>query len=160
MLLYYGLTQYANNKMKEMNITGMEVKVILPYSASVDHSLSTGAIIVILLTSLIVILGIIGIFVEYFPLFEKPQSLPTEKIEERKTKLGLLFYSFSFKNNLQKLFEVSDRGDANLKILNGIRVLSICWITVGHTFTNVVADPVTNFSTALDISKGILFTLV
>ena len=157
---YYGLTQYANSKIKEMNVTGIELAVTLPYSASIDRSLNAGTIIVILSTSLIVILGIIGIFVEYFPLFEKPQSLPTEKIEERKTKLGLLFYSFSFKNNLQKLFEVSDRGDANLKILNGIRVFSICWVIVGHVFMTLLGFPASNITTALDITKDWFFTLV
>ena len=129
---YNGLTQYANKKLEEMKIKGITLTVSLPYSDT-DHTLSVGAIIVICLTSLILLLGIIGTIIEYFPFFEKFDSLPTDKVENRKTKLGLLFFSFSLKNNIQKLFEVNDKGDSNLKILNGIRVFSIIWIIFGHT---------------------------
>jgi len=156
---YKGLIDYINNLIKEMEVGPFKLNVYLPY-VNDDHPLSSGAIITIVLTAFIAFFGIVGIFVEYLPILEKPHSLPTMKLEERKTKLGLLFFSFSFKNNLQKLFEVSDRGDSNLKILNGIRVFSICWVVIGHAFMNVLGAPLTNMMTALDVTKDWYFTLV
>ena len=61
---------------------------------------------------------------------------------------------------MQKLFTVSDRGDANLKIINGIRVFSICWVIIGHAFMNAVGAPITNLTTAMEIMDKWYFTLV
>ena len=156
---YAGLVLFAQEKLEEAGMKGMSLSVTLPF-VEVDHSLSTGAWIVIALTALVVVMGLVGIACEYLPIFEKPESVPTMKIEDRKSRLGLLFYSFSFKNNVQKLFEVSDRGDANLKVFNGIRVLSICWVVVGHAFMNVVGAPLTNITSVYGIFHKWFFVMV
>ena len=156
---YAGLILFAQEKLGEAGMKGMSLSVTLPF-VEVDRSLSTGAWIVIALTALIAAMGLVGIACEYFPIFDKPESVPTMRIEERKSKLGLLFYSFSFKNNAQKLFEVSDRGDANLKVFNGIRVLSICWVVIGHAFMNVVGAPLTNITSVYGIFHKWFFVMV
>lgn len=142
-----------------MGVKGITLTVLLPYSDT-DHPLSVGAIIVICLTSLILLLGIIGTIIEYIPFFEKVDSIPTDKVENRKTKMGLLFFSFSLKNNIQKLFEVNDRGDSNLKILNGIRVFSIGWVIVGHVYMTIIGFPASNIMTGLSITTDWYFALI
>lgn len=61
---------------------------------------------------------------------------------------------------MQKLFAVSDRGDANLKVINGIRVLSICWVVVGHAFMNSAGAPLTNLLSVMQLFHKWYFTLV
>lgn len=157
---YSYMTNYVNDIIKEMGLgDGFSVQVSFPYQAD-NSKLNLGAWVVIILTSIIVLFGCIGIFVEYVTLFDKPGSVPTMKKDERLSRLGLVFYSFSFRNNLEKLFTVDDRGDSNLKVINGIRVFSICWVITGHVFMNLSGSPMTNLLTVLNITEKWYFALV
>lgn len=137
-----------------------KVKVIFPYDETIDKSFSTGAWITMIIIFTIVLLGIAGTLLEYVHIFDKPDSLPTMKTEERLTGLGKVFFSFSFMHNIEKMFSVSDRGDENLKVINGIRVFSICWVIIGHSFMNVMGAPITNIVTALSVTEKWYFALV
>ena len=119
----------------------------------------TGFIITLALIIIVTILGIMGSVIEYVPLLDKRDSDPNDKPEKRLNLLGLAFFSFSFKNNLKKLFEVSDKGDTDLKVLNGIRVLSICWVILGHSFM-VVGFPLSNVLTALNTLDSWYFAII
>jgi hypothetical protein len=66
----------------------------------------------------------------------------------------MFFYSFNPIVNLQKLFTVKEDGDQNLIILNGVRVLSIFWVALGHSFSFSFVSPVHNYLTVLDMMKG------
>ena len=156
---YEYILDYANGILAEQNLSEFSIDVYFPYQQQ-DYSLGFGAWITICLTSAVIIFGLIGIFTEYSTLFEKSDSVPTQKKEERLTKLGQFFFSFSFKNNIEKLLQVSDRGDSNLKVINGVRVLSICWVSLGHSFMQGLATPMTNLTTALGVTEKWYFAMV
>ena len=82
------------------------------------------------------------------------------KIEDRKTRWALAFYSFNPIVNLEKLFTVKQGGDQSLAVFNGVRVLSICWVVVGHGFSLVNLAPVRNIQTVSDMVKDPTFSLV
>ena len=112
----------------------------------------------------IVLLWVLGIVVQYTNLGNK---LPvqngddtTSKVEERKTKWALLLYSFSPINNLEKLFTVKEGGDQTLAVLNGVRVLSIGWVIVGHGFSFIQFAPIVNMSTMNLMLKDTFFGIV
>ena len=130
-----------------------------PYQAE-RASLGVGGWLTIILLALITIFGILGSVVEYVPFLNKAQSNPNDKPDKRLNYLGLAFYSFSFKNNLKKMFEVSNKGDTDLKILNGIRVFSICWVILGHSFMMSMGFRLTNIISALSTLDHWYFALV
>mmetsp|Transcript_2685 Transcript_2685/g.3142 ORF Transcript_2685/g.3142 Transcript_2685/m.3142 type:complete len:565 (+) Transcript_2685:330-2024(+) len=144
------------------NMTGsdtFQLTVRFPYQAK-SASLGWGGWSTLTLILIITILGVMGSLVEYTPILNKPQSDPNEKPDKRLNSLGLALFSFSFKNNLSKLFEVSEKGDQDLRILNGIRVISICWVVLGHTFMISMGTRLTNIISALSTLDNWYFALV
>ena len=84
----------------------------------------------------------IGIFVEYTPLFGKPnyEGISAEDDSKRdkellrsKNNLGLFFLSFSVSRNLKKMFYTPQRKGDNLTVLNGVRVISMYFVVLGHS---------------------------
>lgn len=51
-------------------------------------------------------------------------QLAKAKVEDRKVKWAVFFYSFSPVANLSQLFNLKQSGDSRLSVLNGVRVLS------------------------------------
>jgi hypothetical protein len=51
--------------------------------------------------------------------------------------LSKVILSFSFYNNLKKIFEIQ-KSDDKLECLNGVRVLSLCWVILSHTYSNAI----------------------
>ena len=129
-----------------------------------SSGLDSKAWVMIFVIAFIMILCILGIVVEFTSFGD--HSTITEydkmytKIEEQKSKLGLLFYSFSPINNIKKLFTVSKKGDQSLAVLNGVRVLSIGWIVIGHSFSFVLLTPTINFANIRNMFEGTLFGLI
>ena len=107
-----------------------------------SSGLDAKAWIMILVIIFLIMLWILGVVVEFTSFGDHSPLSEYEKehmkIEERKSKLGLLFYSFSPANNIKKLFTVSKKGDQSLAVLNGVRVLSIGWVVVGHSFNFIL----------------------
>ena len=109
---------------------------------------STGFWIMIGVICFILLLGFIGILVDmtscgnrknldqrYLQLPEKEQERYLTKI---KTKWALLCLGFSFSRNTRKIVTPGNEGDNNLKILNGIRFYSMCWVILGHSYSATV----------------------
>ena len=84
----------------------------------------------------------------------------SDKIEDSKTKWALALHSFNPVVNLQKLFTVKESGDKALNVLNGVRVLSICWIILSHSFVFVSMTAITNGQTLNVLSKNEFFSLI
>lgn len=59
-----------------------------------------------------------------------------------------------------KLFEVSNKGDDDLRVLNGIRVFSICWVIAGHAFMIGMGAPVSNLLSVQNMMTSWYFVIV
>jgi hypothetical protein len=94
--------------------------------------------------------GILGIAVQYTKLGDINNVSQEEKtlIEKRKNKIAMFFYCFNPILNLNKLFTVKEGGDESLAVLNGVRVLSILWVALGHAFSFFSFGPVHNYQLA------------
>ena len=152
--------------------------VTFPMEEQQSYEIDAAGIVVFAILLIIALLGLIGCFVEYTPLFnkagaEQPEVDPDVKdpylieryldrmLVDSKTKLGLFFLSFSFSRNLSKILYSKQEGDANLRVLNGIRVFSMLWVMLGNSFWAVLTNPVkTNPEDVEYIEKPFLFAIV
>jgi len=130
-------------------------------SEIMEEGISLGAWIVISILILITIIMIVGIVVQYTNLGNKPgrdhqQSRP----EDSKLKWALFFYAFNPVVNLQKLFYVKGGGDQRLAVLNGVRVLSIGWVILGHGFGYFPIGAVTNMGTVMKMVDNPSFSII
>jgi peptidoglycan/LPS O-acetylase OafA/YrhL len=102
--------------------------------------------------------------VQYTSVGEKRISNEIERekvpIEQRKGKFELFFYCFNPIVNLQKLFYVKEGGERTLFVLNGVRVLSICWVAMGHAFSFVQFTPISNYMTVDKLVEGHSIALI
>jgi len=79
-------------------------------------------------------------------------SLCIRDIEGMKnTILRNLFRCFNLKKSVMSILCITEgRGDSNLAVLNGIRVLMSCWVVIGHSFYLPIYEPFYNPTTILD----------
>lgn len=107
---------------------------------------TTGNILGFIFFSLLLLIVIIGVATEYTNLFNKPDAKEGGKVEENKSKLGLVFLSFSFTRNIRKIFwgPPAKEGD-HLIIFNGVRVLSLLYVIFGHGYFSVLVAPNVDF---------------
>ena len=66
---------------------------------------------------------------------ENPQSTTWKRIA----------VCFSVQRNLHQMFNTDNKLDNKLNVLNGIRVLSLCWIVMGHFTIALMISPILNF---------------
>ena len=121
--------------------------------------------------ALLALFALLGIFVELTPLGDKRAADlviqnsrdPRRRIslEQRKQKWALMLLSFSFSYNLKKLCKVqgADRGKS-IAVLNGVRVLSLCWIIMGHQIGVNVTTTVSNPENMGMLTEGLLYFIV
>lgn len=71
------------------------------------------------------------------------------------------FDAFKLINNLNKiLFARNKNGDKNLDILNGIRVLSMFWIILGHSFFYTLRSSIVNPGVVFEFLQSFTFNFV
>lgn len=121
--------------------------------------MSAGAVIVLVVTGFIILLWILGMVVTYTKLGNKSDE-NTQKVEENKTRWALALHSFNPIVNLQKLFTIKEGGDHTLDVLNGVRVLSIGWVILGHAFSFTMFSGILNMQTLSVLFDSDLFSVV
>lgn len=164
---FTGITSFIDAFAKSMVPpgSGLEVESFVEVPREINsQSLSAGAWAMIMVIIFLVMLWLLGILVTYTKVGDREEirngvQIRT-RVEARKTKWALALLSFNPIINLQKLFTVKAGGDDNLAVLNGVRVLSICWVIVGHGFVSVLFAPVKNMGTMNMIFENGLFSLV
>lgn len=116
-------------------------------------SVTTGNALGFTLFGIIFLLGIMGILVEYTHLFGKPLPPSYEDLDDAakdkalvksKNFLGLVLLSFSFSRNLRKTFWTPQRENDYLTIFNGLRVISMGYIILGHVHETLPVLPIQN----------------
>mmetsp|Transcript_6946 Transcript_6946/g.7767 ORF Transcript_6946/g.7767 Transcript_6946/m.7767 type:complete len:626 (+) Transcript_6946:136-2013(+) len=95
--------------------------------------------------SILAIIYTLGFLTEYTPLFNKPGVVErSEDSAKDKQILGKFFISFSPSRNMRKLFYSPFNSEDPLKVLNGVRVLSMLYVILGHAYYNVLLVPTAN----------------
>lgn len=74
-----------------------------------------------------------------------------EEINDRdlvkgKSAVGKFFLCFSPSRNIYKIFYSPPPKDTDLEVLNGVRVLSMLWVILGHAYFTVLLFPVKDFT--------------
>lgn len=111
---------------------------------------------------------ILGLVTEKSFLFGREYYVETKEIAEVRDKalveskngMGKFFLSFSPSRNLQKIFFSRPPADKDLEVLNGVRVLSICWVLLGHAYFNSLTFPSQNIMQVENLTKAFLFIIV
>ena len=89
---------------------------------------------------------LIGVIAEYFPIFsnqsyqvlENRNTLKDDKeLVKSKNTLGKFFLAFSPSRNLKKMFYTPQRKNDYLSVFNGIRVISMYFVVLGHTQSGI-----------------------
>ena len=121
---------------------GLKTVAVAHFESRETFSPSGSDIALYVFFSILAVLFIVGIVVEYTPLFgktnyqnisEDDDSKRDKEIIKSKDQLGLFFLSFSPVRNLRKMFYTPQRKDDYLTVLNGIRVISMYYVVLGHT---------------------------
>ena len=134
-------------------INNPEAIVTISIPSETIQKVSTGHIIGFLFFALYLTIVFIGVITEYTTLFNKPNVIHEEHVEKQKTKLGLVFLSFSLTRNVRKIFWGKPAYDDNhLIIFNGIRVLSLMYLIWGQGYISVLQSPLSD----LDATDRIL----
>ena len=83
-----------------------------------------------------------------------------EELVESKTTLGRVFLSFAATRNLNKLINGRSEADSNLKVLHGVRMLTMMWMILGHAFIFAMLVPVASFQNIPWYAKNVWWTSV
>eukprot|EP01022_Parablepharisma_sp_SALTPOND_P008608 TRINITY_DN136437_c0_g1_i1.p1 TRINITY_DN136437_c0_g1~~TRINITY_DN136437_c0_g1_i1.p1 ORF type:complete len:684 (+),score=13.42 TRINITY_DN136437_c0_g1_i1:110-2161(+) len=118
------------------NVTLSPSQIFLNDPASKNSVLNstTSGLVIFLLG-----IGIIGLVV----------ILATVMYYQKITK-NKLIQCFSLERNAQSLFSSENRIDKKLDVLNGVRVLGIFWVIVGHSFFTFLSYPLQNMEELLN----------
>lgn len=111
-----------------------------------------GGVITIIVFILFVLFGIVGSYYDIKEAQMKKQQQAEdsryEPIKQRKSKAVALFQSFSIVGNLQRIMYTppANKEKNPTEVLNGIRVLSLCYVISGHIISFIQTAPLKNFN--------------
>ena len=100
-----------------------------------------GAVIFIILCVMLLIFVVIASTTDYFINYKRSNI----NRNENKWHMSIL-YSFSFLSNAESILYSKNKGDKNLEALNGVRVLSMGWVILGHILGNTFGYPTINYT--------------
>ena len=100
--------------------------------------LDDGAIVAISILSLVGGISLFGTIIQLTSIGNKPGTqLMQEDVDaplhKMKQKWALSFLAFSFPYNMKKLCTQAE-AEENLRVLNGVRVLSMAYVVIGHSY--------------------------
>ena len=131
-----------------------------------EPALSKGSIAFIIVFGLIGLVVLLGQAVELSSLGNKRELEQADPdfallpVHKRKEKWALFFLSFAFFYNVRKLCTVGGGDGGNVSVLNGVRVLSMCWVVLGHAFAFSEGIPMMNPESVPDIMQNFFLTIV
>lgn len=107
------------------------------------------------------LLLIFGVIVECTSLFnnEFGQELDSDPAKNKST-IGKVFISFSPARNYRKAFSTNYNPKDNLRILNGIRFFSFLLVIFGHSYQNILLNPMENILNIQDFLQPLWFQIV
>jgi peptidoglycan/LPS O-acetylase OafA/YrhL len=162
------------NRTQGINITEDQLSVVDPDSKNEDYRnrMRLGCIISVTILGLISLLPLIQSFMKIIP--NKRASLIFDVDDERKSrksflendhnvktqeksKLQTFFELFDFSKNVSKLLEIrhADPSLEALKVFDGVRFLSTCWVVFGHVFYYCLVAGIKNLSYIGIFSKSV-----
>ena len=147
-----------------LNKTGLRLAYSFPKEE--EAALDSGAIALIVVFGLIGLIVLLGQIVELSSLGNKrlleqqDPDFALLPVHKRKEKWALFFLSFAFFYNVRKLCTVGAGDGGNISVLNGVRVLSMCWVVLGHAFIFTIFTPSLNPESTEDLLKNFFLTIV
>ena len=115
------------------------------------NQVTKGPVITLLGIGLVILIVLVSTVMDYKEYFK----------ENKKGVVSSLLWCFSLKRNIKGVLSTTNRVDPNLEVFNGIRVLSIAWIVVSHSFYVIIFVPFTNADQALnDMIYATFLTIV
>lgn len=127
---------------KFINSDNLEVQDTKAYN---NRPYSWSALISIFVIVLLLIILFLGSYID-----KKSKEDPNNDL----TYLSSILICFSVPNNISKLF-IFPESSSNLQVFNGIRVLSMVLISLGHCYVFTLSSPLANPQTAFEFPKGL-----
>ena len=142
-------------------IDNPDVKISISFPSQTVPKVSTGNIVGFIFFGVLLAVAGVGIATEYTSLFNKSDAVQDGHVEKQKTKLGLVFLSFSFTRNIRKIFWGRSNSDNNnLSIFDGVRVLSMLYIIFGQGYITILQYPITDMDAPNRILESWPFYMV
>lgn len=146
---------------------GIKSSVKFDIMSETVPKVETSNIIIFIFFSVIFLLMIVGWIVEYSPLFGKAETSKDmtdcdkdKLLVESKSGVGKAFLAFSPARNMRKMFFSPPQKDRDLDVLNGVRVLAMAWVVLGHAYFSAITVPASNMGSLGTIMEGWFFPIV
>ncbi|CAI2360388.1 unnamed protein product [Moneuplotes crassus] len=129
---FTGFKQWADRQLKDLGFEDAELSVSFPFDDALSPNVGTWATIALFCVIILLCLG--GIFAETTSILDKSGADPSNKKEANLNFFGLFLYKFSLINNTDKLFTIDQKMDSGMKVMCGLRALSISWIMLYQVY--------------------------
>ena len=121
--------------------------------------LHTGLVIILLI--LLILVVILAALYDIFIIEKREEENRREDLLPTKSKYEEIIICFSIIRNAKALIYTKNKIDPNLDIFHGIRVLSICWVILGHSFLTFIFAPLNNMMAMVNsVNNNIWFSLI
>ncbi len=140
------LAEFLNELIKSLTPKGTDAKIVIKENdvlfidskAEIDKFpyFRPGTIVTLLAVSVMILLSVGASVLT----FRSPEIAKSSRV------LDKLIYSFDLRRNADALMRVDQRHDTGLKVFDGIRVIGMLWVILGHSMMYGVTNPIKNIS--------------